>query len=193
MSVYLPPSRNQNLRRLGRHVAGYFLDVVGFVLAGIIAGWLRFDGALPSYLIHPIETLVWVSVGANSLAFLLARVSWTHWRYTSIHDLGRIVLANSLGVLLALASAQVVPELRTIPKSIYIFDWMLCCLLPLGARLTARLVANTHEANRPEGKWTPTLVYGAGAAGLALVQELMQNKTLMSEVVGLIDDDPRKA
>jgi FlaA1/EpsC-like NDP-sugar epimerase len=193
MSVDLPSSRNYNLRRIGRNVAGYFVDVVGFVLAGIFAGWLRFDGALPAYLIHPIETLIWVSVAANSLAFLLARVRWAHWRYTSIHDLGRIVLANSVGALLAVACSQVLPELRTIPRSIYIFDWMLCCLLPLGARLTARLVANTREANRPEGKWTPTLVYGAGAAGLALVQELMQNKTLMSEVVGLIDDDPRKA
>jgi FlaA1/EpsC-like NDP-sugar epimerase len=193
MSINLSSGRNHNLRRIGRHAAGYLADVVGFVLAAVIAGWLRFDGAMPAGLLRPIETLIWVSVTANSLAFLLARVRWTHWRYTSIHDIGRIVLANSAGALLAVASSQVLPELRTIPRSIHIFDWMLCCLLTLTARLTVRLVVSAREANRPEGKWTPTLVYGAGAAGLALVQELMQNKTLMSEVVGLIDDDPRKA
>ena len=66
MTVDLPQSRNHNLRRVGRHVAGYLVDVVGFVLAGIVAGWLRFDGALPANLVHPIETLIWVSVAAGN-------------------------------------------------------------------------------------------------------------------------------
>ena len=37
-----------------------------------------------------------------------------------------------------------------------------------------------------------TLIYGAGAAGLALARELRENQSLKTWVVGLIDDDPRK-
>jgi FlaA1/EpsC-like NDP-sugar epimerase len=37
------------------------------------------------------------------------------------------------------------------------------------------------------------LIYGGGDAGLALLGELLQNESLMYDVVGLIDDDPRKS
>ena len=43
-----------------------------------------------------------------------------------------------------------------------------------------------------EGERTRTLIYGAGAAGLALLRELQQNHSLMCDVIGIIDDDSSK-
>jgi FlaA1/EpsC-like NDP-sugar epimerase len=40
---------------------------------------------------------------------------------------------------------------------------------------------------------TRTLIYGAGSAGLALLWEIEQKYSLMYDVMGLIDDDPKKA
>jgi FlaA1/EpsC-like NDP-sugar epimerase len=79
------------------------------------------------------------------------------------------------------------------PRSVYILDWLLCCLLTLGARLTVRVVYASRRANGAEGVQTRTLIYGAGTAGQALLWELRQNQSLMCEVVGFIDDDPLKA
>jgi FlaA1/EpsC-like NDP-sugar epimerase len=47
--------------------------------------------------------------------------------------------------------------------------------------------------DRADGELTRTLIYGAGAAGLALMWELRRNETLKCDVIGLIDDDPYKA
>jgi FlaA1/EpsC-like NDP-sugar epimerase len=79
------------------------------------------------------------------------------------------------------------------PRSVYILDWLLCCLLTLGARLAVRLVYTSRRANGAEGGQTRTLIYGAGVAGQALLRELRQNQSLMCDVVGFVDDDPMKA
>jgi FlaA1/EpsC-like NDP-sugar epimerase len=82
--------------------------------------------------------------------------------------------------------------LGAIPRSIYIVDWSLSCLLTLGIRFAVRLIVAASKSDRTEGAPTRTLIYGAGAAGLALMRELDQNESLKCKVIGLIDDDLRK-
>jgi FlaA1/EpsC-like NDP-sugar epimerase len=63
----------------------------------------------------------------------------------------------------------------------------------LYSRLIVRLVVAAKKIGCAESEQTRILIYGAGAAGLALVRELVENESLMSDVVGLIDDDPLKS
>ncbi len=129
---------------------------------------------------------------AKSLAFLVSAVREGHWRYTSASDVVRIVLANLLGSLLGGALIFLLLGPGTVPRSIYILDWLVSCFFTLGTRLAVRVVIAARKIDRAKGKKTRCLIYGAGAAGLALVRELQQNESLMYEVIGLIDDDPRK-
>ncbi len=105
----------------------------------------------------------------------------------------RVVVANSAGSVLGGVVLFVLLGPWGMPRSVYILDWLLCCLLTLGARLTVRVVYASRRANGAEGVQTRTLIYGAGTAGQALLWELRQNQSLMCEVVGFIDDDPLKA
>jgi FlaA1/EpsC-like NDP-sugar epimerase len=66
-------------------------------------------------------------------------------------------------------------------------------VLTLGGRLTVRVAITARMLYREKGESARTLIYGAGGAGLALILELRQNEALKVNVVGLIDDDPRKA
>jgi FlaA1/EpsC-like NDP-sugar epimerase len=75
---------------------------------------------------------------------------------------------------------------------VYILDGLISCLLTLGGRFAVCVVATARSRNRVEGEQASTLIYGAGAAGLALLRELTQNQSLMCHVVGMIDDDARK-
>jgi FlaA1/EpsC-like NDP-sugar epimerase len=59
--------------------------------------------------------------------------------------------------------------------------------------LAVRVIVTARKADRRGEERTRSLIYGAGAAGQALVRELQQNNSLMCEVIGLIDDDPRKS
>ena len=179
--------------RRGRRLLGYLFDLSAFSLSAFVAFGLRFDGRPPSQLIHPwvAATAIWGV--AKSIAFMLGRVSWGHWRFTSTYEVVRIVLANLLGSLLGGTCILLSLGLGAVPRSIFLIDCMVCCALTLAARLAVRLAVTTHRIDRSQGEPTRTLIYGAGAAGLALVREVLQNDSLMCNVVGLIDDDPRKA
>jgi FlaA1/EpsC-like NDP-sugar epimerase len=166
--------------------------LTAFFIAAFVAFELRFDGALPSQYFHPMEIAVCIWAVAKSMAFLVCSVRWGHWRYTSAADVVRIVLANSLGSLLGGAAIFGLLGLGSVPRSIYILDWLVSCLLALSARLAIRLAVTVRKADRVGDKHTRVLIYGAGAAGLALMRELKQNQSLKYEVAGLIDDDPRK-
>jgi len=120
-------------------------------------------------------------------------VSWGHWRHTSAYDVVRIFAANTVGSLASGVGIVLLLGPRSIPRSVYIIDWMVCCFLTVGGRLAVRGLVNTTWSKQAEGARTRTLIYGAGSAGQALLRELLQNQNLMSEVIGLIDDDPRMA
>ncbi len=185
-------TRLQNVQRRGRRFAGYLLDLTAFFLAAFLAFDLRFDGALPSQYVHAVKIAVFVWAAAKSMAFIVFAVRWGHWRYTSTSDVVRILLANSLGSLLGGTLIYALLGTWGVPRSIYILEWQISCLLTLGARFAVRLVVAARTVHPSGGKQVRTLIYGAGAAGLALVRELEQNESLKYEVVGLLDDDPRK-
>ena len=179
--------------RTGRRLMGYLLDLAAFSLSAFIAFGLRFDGKPPSQFIHPWVTATSIWVVAKSIAFMFGRVSWGHWRFTSTHEVVRIILANLLGSVMGGSCILLLLGRSAVPRSIFLIDCLVSCVLTLAARLVVRLAVTTHKIDRTKGEQTRTLIYGAGAAGLALVRELLQNESLLCNVIGLIDDDPRKA
>src|ERR1035441_4651431 len=172
-------SRRQGLLPRGRQLRGYGLDLAAFPISAFIAFELRFDGALPGQYIHAMEASICILAVLKSVAFVLGAVRWGHWRYTSANEVVRIILANTLGSILGGSLIIMLLGSAAIPRSIYILDWLICCLLTLGARLIVRLVVTGRRQDRSEGERTRTLIFGAGAAGMALVRELMQNESLI--------------
>lgn len=193
MPATWPINRLGSAWRRGRRVVGYLIDLTVFVFAGFVAFELRFDGGLPQQYLHLMRTAICIWAVAKSTAFVIGAVTWGHWRYTSINDVARIVLANALGSILGIAAIVFLCGAGAVPRTVYILDWLVSCILTLGVRLTVRLIVAVHRADRSGEERTRALIYGAGAAGLALVRELEQNKSLMYKVVGFIDDDFRKA
>ena len=176
-----------------RRCLEFVLDLAVFTLSAFVSLELRFDGALPSQYVRRAAAAVCVWIAAKSISFLICAVRWGHWRYTSTSDILRIVAANSLGSTLGASAIILLLGSKAFPFSIYIVDWLLCSLLTLGLRFVVGLVVNVTKPTPVKCNRTRTLIYGAGAAGLALLRELLQNDSLMFEVIGLIDDDPQKA
>ena len=193
MSAKKSTARIRIMLRTGRRLMGYLLDLAAFSLSAFIAFGLRFDGKPPSQFIHPWVTATSIWVVAKSIAFMFGRVSWGHWRFTSTHEVVRIILANLLGSVMGGSCILLLLGRSAVPRSIFLIDCLVSCVLTLAARLVVRLAVTTHKIDRTRGEQTRTLIYGAGAAGLALVRELLQNESLLCNVIGLIDDDPRKA
>jgi FlaA1/EpsC-like NDP-sugar epimerase len=187
-----PPARRYTAEHLWNLFPSYVFDLIAFTLSVFLAFQLRFDGALPAVYRHSMVVALCVWTVAKLVAFFVGGVSGGYWRYNSIHEAVRVVLVNTAGSILGGTIIFVLLGRWGIPRSIYFLEWMVSCALTLGGRLIVRLVAIIRRADQGEGARVRTLIYGAGAAGLALVRELGQNKSLMCDVIGLIDDDTRK-
>jgi FlaA1/EpsC-like NDP-sugar epimerase len=133
---------------------------------------------------------IWAT--AKLAAFIAGGVNRGSWRYTSILDATRVFLAASAGSLLGGLIIFLLLRPGGIPRSIYILDWLISCVLALGGRLAVRVILTARSRSGVEGERTRTLIYGAGDAGLALLQELQQNQSLMCDVIGFVDDDSSK-
>ena len=178
--------------RIGRWIAVYTLDCAAFAAAAVLAFALRFDGEVPAAYSRAMTAAISVWTTFQCACFLLGAVNRGSWRHTSPLDALRIAAACLGGSLLGTAILVHAVAGPAIPRSVCVLDWLLSCLLTLGARLMVRLAVGmlNHRGGR-DGR-TRTLVYGAGAAGLALLAELRHNHALRLDVVGFIDDDAAK-
>lgn len=116
------------------------------------------------------------------------------WRYVSMADLVVIVRANVIASLLFLLYAFLAYRGTNIPRSVLVLDWMFCFLLMGGVRFVTRALRE-HYLPMPARNRQPRsrlLVVGAGDAGQMIAREIRMNPALNLEVVGFVDDDPRK-
>lgn len=192
MSPNSLPARGSKRERIQWRILASLKDLISFTLAGLLAFELRFDGILPAKYHHPfvIALIVWTI--AKTMAFAVGAVNRGYWRYTSIYDAQRIAIANSAGSVLGAAALIGLLGPRAIPRSVYILEWIVSSFLLLGGRFVSRALDAAKSTRWADGEGTRTLIYGAGSAGLQLLWEVRQNRALMCDVVGLVDDDPSK-
>lgn len=174
-------------------------DVCLVLGAYYLAFLIRFEGVIPpSHFENYIHTVWWILL-IKIACFFLFDLYKGMWRYFSLHDLVNMVKA----CLLAFASAAILilslHRFDGFSRSIYFIDLLLCLLLIGGFRLTIRLVlANQHQGwkrfiNRKHNLSLKNMVIvGAGSAGEKLLRELNENMNLDFDVVGFVDDDPKK-
>ena len=190
ISVFAPRLKT---RRIWNRILAICVDWAAFAFSALLAFELRFDGELPGKYLYPMRVGLCIWVVTKSIAFIGAKLDRGSWRHTSSYDAVRIVLANSAGSIVGGLAIVIYLGPWGIPHSLYFLDWLLSCALTLGGRLAVRVFTADQRSNRTKRDRTRTLIYGAGAAGLALLWELRQNHSLMCDVIGLIDDDPSKA
>lgn len=178
------------------------LDVLVLTAAYWIAFLLRFEGTIPLAMLKR-AVFLWPYVVGGQLALLsLLGVTRFSWRHVGLLEAKRILAACliSLSVLLAARFGAAQFEwgyLRyvQIPVGVVIIDFVLMFLGVTGLRVARRVEvegrsARWHWLQAPAG--TPTLLIGAGQAGLLVAKEIASRQTLGIKPVGFIDDDPSK-
>ena len=174
-----------------RGLLAFLHDVLAAGLAWCAAYWLRFNLDIPGdYLRDMLRQLPWVFVVHMAIFWLLGLYRGL-WRYASLPDLQRILLAVGLGALATPALLTLLGHGALVPRSVY----LLAPLLLVGAMSGSRFAYRAWKEKRlialvahPEA--APVLVLGAGDAAVLLLKELANSPQW--RVLGLLDDDPRK-
>jgi FlaA1/EpsC-like NDP-sugar epimerase len=165
-------------------------DVVASGLAWGAAFWLRFNlEASIAWLPSMMKTLVWV-VPVQAAIFLLLGLYRGIWRYASLPDLKRILVAVGLAALsvpLALVMHRLTAD---VPRSVFLLAPILLAGLMCGSRLAYRAWKEHRRYGTAAKSGEPVLVLGAGDAAFNLVKELARSQEW--RVLGLLDDNRAK-
>ncbi|MGO9443698.1 MAG: polysaccharide biosynthesis protein, partial [Thiobacillaceae bacterium] len=165
-------------------------DASAIVAAWLGAYWLRFNLNIPpEFLTYALTHLVWI-VPMQMILFWRAGLYRGIWRFASLTDLRRIVLALGAGTLMIGLVLWLVKPSAVVPRSVVVLDPMLLLFLMGGNRLAYRAWKEHRLSLSLLSKREPLLVLGAGSAAEGLIRELARSTEW--RVVGLLDDAPRK-
>ncbi|MDR2874795.1 MAG: polysaccharide biosynthesis protein [Methylobacillus sp.] len=170
-----------------RSVAVFAHDAVVAAFAWAVAFLLRFNFTIPpDYIGNMLHTLLWV-VPLQALIFWRFGLYRGMWRFASLPDLRRILLAVGVAalavpvVLLMLQSGRVL-----VPRSVLVLDPILLLLLMGGSRFAYRWWREHRLYGLLQTQGEPVLILGAGEAAAMLTKELARNHDW--QIVGLLDD-----
>jgi FlaA1/EpsC-like NDP-sugar epimerase len=179
------------VRVVRRDVPLALLDIVVCLTAYLAPLILRFDGSIPTRYWNNYwgftPAVIALHLVANSFFGLYGQM----WRYASVQEARRVVLAGaSAGLLVMGAGAVYGRGSRPLPLSVIGFGIVLAVFGFGAIRFQSRLFAFRRTTARAVHK--RVLLIGAGDAGEMLLKDLLRNRSLGLDPVGIIDDDPAK-
>jgi len=175
-----------NIPRAYKLVAILLADLLVLPLAVYSAHVLRFADFWPEpYISNNAWMFYWVLL-AGPIIFALLGLYRAVVRYMGWHALSTVLL----GSLMLSASFYIVSVLFVIalPRSLPIIFFLLSVLYVAGTRAFFRQYYRRYMVGITESK--KAIVYGAGSAGVQLMQAL--NVTGLYKIVVFVDDDARK-
>jgi FlaA1/EpsC-like NDP-sugar epimerase/DNA-binding NarL/FixJ family response regulator len=165
------------------------IHVALITLAYALAYLLRFEAWFPPdqgrRFLQTLPLLLLIRL----IVFYRFHLSESLWRYVGMQDVVTILKAVTLGSLV-FSTTILMGFGRSFPKSVLFLDWLLCLALVGGVRLAIRALREYRRVGQPRQK--KALVVGAGDAGEMLVREIQRNPGSDYDVVGFVDDDPKK-
>ena len=161
-------------------------DVLVACFAWFVAYLLRFNFVIPDDFLQSLWVIILIAVPIQMFLFARFGLYKGIWRFASIPDLKRIVLAASLSAVLVTALLQMINSV-VVPRSVLLLDPLLLVLLMGGSRFAYRAWQEHRLYGVTIKQGTPVIVLGAGDAAIALVKELARGEEW--RVVGMLDDD----
>jgi FlaA1/EpsC-like NDP-sugar epimerase len=179
------------IRRVNWRASLAFLHDVcmaGVAWAGIY--WLRFNLELRQPFVDDMWATLACIVPLQAAIFLSLGLYRGLWRFASLSDLQRIVLAAGLGAILIPLVLVMLRLQAVVPRSVLFFYPIVLIFLMAGSRFAYRLWKEHRLYSPLAALGEPVIVVGAGEAGARLTEEMARSRQW--RVVGLLDDDVTK-
>ncbi len=178
----------------------YFLyvDICIFTLTPLLALWLRLDSwDLVMKFDRGLFLALSVFIPIKFVCLHLLGCYRRYWRFASTEDLLQIAAACaaislSESIILSFAYVYGQSEVYLLPRSFPISDGLLTFVGVGAARLSIIAFDKSLRQRRLVCAPEKVAIYGAGNAGVALLDAIRQNGRPTLEPVVFIDDDPKK-
>jgi len=176
---------------LRRDVPLALLDLLVVVTAYLVVLVLRLDGNVPQAMWVNFWWFTPIAVIAHLLANYLFGLYGQMWRYASVQEARRVVLAGVAAMILVVAADLL--RGHPVPLSVVIGGAGLSLMAFGAVRFQSRLFAFRRRAVVGDpGSRRRVLLMGAGEAGAMILRDVRRTPELGLDPVGFVDDDPRK-
>jgi FlaA1/EpsC-like NDP-sugar epimerase len=183
------------------------IDLVALLVSFVVAYFIRFDGAPPAQMTARLFLTAPYVVAIEYVILVAFGIHRYSWRYIGLREASRMALAVTTGAAVLLGIRLVIGQIShtssfghqaLIPIGVLLINFALTFLAVTGVRVTRRMLGESVESgrraasNKQATPTIPTILIGAGQAGLMVAREIAARPDLGLRVVGFVDDDPRK-
>lgn len=194
----------------GKRALAVAHDLTAVILCWYAAYWLRFNLDLPEFYLDSASWKLFLVLSIHAPVYWLFGLYRGIWRYASLMDLQRIILAVGLSAMIV-AVAVFMLALPWISRSVLLLHPILLIVVMGGSRFAYRAWRDKMLYGRMVVEGEPVLVLGSGDAAERLLRELAHSPDwsvvgLLSgeharighelrgiKILGLIDDLPKWA
>jgi len=162
------------------------VDLVVIVIAYYFAMLIRFEGFVPVWMMQLFIVSWWAFAITIICIYYLFGLYHSLWRYASINELVKLVLASTLAFLLNIGLSHLMKW--DIPRSVTIISYILTVMGVSLSRLSYRYFRRVKSDLRPKDNLKRVLVVGAGDAGATIIKELKISSHAQSLPVAIVDD-----
>ena len=163
---------------------------VGALIARFDFSYSSIDAVYLDSMYHYLPIHIFTTV----VIFYFCRMYHSLWKFISIHELGYIILANTISFFMQIIGYCLFQY--PIPKSYFFAQIMLQTAMVIGIRFSYRFCRYLKEAREqcfgcgePQKR---VMIIGAGDAGRAIIKEILDSRHLTMKVCCVIDDDCNK-
>nr|WP_241635341.1 nucleoside-diphosphate sugar epimerase/dehydratase [Fusobacterium gastrosuis] len=170
-----------------RSMVKFILDSGAIILGMIITYIFKYDKLWYQNL---KREYVFVYLGVFLVGYFYTRMNEKSWSYTNIMDVLNLLILNFISAIVFIA-VILVNSIRY-PLLLIFLNLIIAVSLQLFLRYLFRLKRYYFKRNKGLAIEERVLIYGAGEAGAVLAKESLMNKNFPYDIVGFIDDDPKK-
>lgn len=173
-----------------RSLIAFIHDFIAVIAAWWLAYLFRFNFEIPpDFQLSFQENLFWI---APTQAAIFYSFGLYHglWRYASLPDLKRIVLAVVLGAVIVPFVIYMLKLPILVPRAVIFLAPLLLLLIMGGSRVLYRSWKERRFYNLKNSEHKSVIVLGTGSTAINLVKDLIRSPDW--QVVGLLGDNPKK-
>ncbi|HXH73874.1 MAG TPA: nucleoside-diphosphate sugar epimerase/dehydratase [Bacteriovoracaceae bacterium] len=168
------------------------------VLAAAMSFWLAFALRFETlnfytYPTSHLGSIFLLSQLALILSFIGNGLYRGVWRFSSTHDLIRLIRATFVGVSLSVLGCFLLTRMEGVPRSVFLIQFFVLVVSLGGGRFLYRILKDRKVMNNvlqsADDEVKTVLIFGAGRAGEKLVRDIHATPGLKLRVVGFADDN----
>lgn len=171
-----------------RALLAFVHDVAASAIAWGLAVWLRFNLDVPADFRPAMWNAIVLTMPLHAVLFWLFGLYRGIWRYASLPDLQRILMACVIGALALPTLLVMLRGTEQVPRSAYLLAPLLLMATMGGSRIAYRVWKERRLYGRLQLSGEPVLVLGAGDVTFSLLKDIARSAEW--QAVGILDDDP---